>query len=96
MQWDTAGLERHRAIVSSYLRNADGILLVYDITNAESWAAMREWKKFADDYGPERMTMILVGNKYDKWSCRQVDTAHSQVNIFSFMLYLILLILFTD
>lgn len=43
MQWDTAGQERFRTITTSYYRNSQGILLVYDITNRSSFTNIRTW-----------------------------------------------------
>src|SRR5437870_2332915 len=43
MIWDTAGQERFRAITSSYYRNVHGAILVYDITNRESFNNLHKW-----------------------------------------------------
>ena len=43
--WDTAGQERFRAVTSAYYRGAYGVLLVYDITSATSFAQLSEWLK---------------------------------------------------
>jgi len=64
--WDTAGQERFRAITTSYYRGADGIMLVYDVTNAESLAALsRTWACEIENYAGKRPRIILVGNKVD-------------------------------
>lgn len=42
-QWDTAGQERFRTITSAYYRGGDGIVLVYDITDADSFKHIEEW-----------------------------------------------------
>ncbi len=71
--WDTAGQDRFRAIVKAYYRNAVGGLLVFDITNRESFASCDEWyeevTKIAE---PHKPVFILVGNKYDQNRERQV------------------------
>ena len=41
--WDTAGQERYRSITRQYFRKADGIVVVYDVTNEESFLAVRNW-----------------------------------------------------
>jgi hypothetical protein len=43
--WDTAGQERFRTITTSYFRGAQGIMLVYDVTDRSSFAAVRSWMK---------------------------------------------------
>lgn len=43
LQWDTAGQERFRTITSAYYRGADGIVLVYDVTDRESFSHVDEW-----------------------------------------------------
>jgi len=41
--WDTAGQERFRSISASYFRRADGVVLVYDVSNPDSFLNVREW-----------------------------------------------------
>ena len=41
--WDTAGQERFRTITSAYYRGADGIIMVYDVTNQESFNHVADW-----------------------------------------------------
>ena len=46
--WDTAGQERFHALGPIYYRDADGALLVYDITDSESFSKVRKWVKEMD------------------------------------------------
>ena len=41
--WDTAGQERFKSITRSYIRGTNGLLMVYDITNRDSFSSVREW-----------------------------------------------------
>jgi Ras-related protein Rab-1A len=43
MQWDTAGQERFRTITNSYYRSASGIIIVYDITDRDSFENVYNW-----------------------------------------------------
>ncbi|KAK4353134.1 hypothetical protein RND71_028652 [Anisodus tanguticus] len=76
-QWDTAGQERFRTITSSYYRGAHGIIIVYDITDKESFNNVKQWQIEIDRYASENVNKDLVGNKCDLNDNRAVsyDTA---------------------
>jgi len=76
--WDTAGQERFRTITSSYYRGAQGIILVYDVSNRESFEALPRWYSELETYVSSSVVKILVGNKMDKEFSRQVPTAEAQ------------------
>jgi len=76
--WDTAGQERFRTITSSYYRGAQGIILVYDVSNRESFEALPRWYSELETYVSSSVVKILVGNKVDKEFSRQVPTAEAQ------------------
>ncbi|KAF9524807.1 ras family-domain-containing protein [Crepidotus variabilis] len=76
--WDTAGQERFRTITSSYYRGAQGIILVYDVANRESFEALPRWYSELETYVSSSVVKILVGNKVDKEFSRQVPTAEGQ------------------
>ena len=71
--WDTAGQERYRTITRAFYRNAQGIMIVYDITNKESFLNVDKWLQQAAEYGSPRARIILVGTKCDLESERQVS-----------------------
>ena len=70
--WDTAGQERFRAITGAYYRNAVGAVLVYDLTSRPSFESMTKWIKEVRNNADPSIVMILVGNKSDLASQREV------------------------
>ena len=70
--WDTAGQERFRSITKSIYRNANGVLFVYDITNKESFANIKNWIKDLQNVGND-IKGIIVGNKIDLDPERIID-----------------------
>ena len=66
--WDTAGQERFRSLPKKYFQNADGIFILYDVTNEESFQNLNIWlaniKDFLGD-GGNKLTTFLIGNKID-------------------------------
>src|SRR6056300_1609923 len=73
--WDTAGQERFRTITSSYYRGAHGIIVVYDVTDNESFNNVKQWLHEIDRYANENVNKLLVGNKSDLTSQKVVDYA---------------------
>jgi Ras-related protein Rab-1A len=76
--WDTAGQERFRTITSSYYRGAHGIIVVYDVTEADTFKNVQTWLHEINRYACEGVNRFLVGNKCDLASKRQVETAAAQ------------------
>ncbi|PFX34050.1 Ras-related protein Rab6 [Stylophora pistillata] len=72
--WDTAGQERFRSLIPSYIRDSSVAVVVYDITNYNSFQQTAKW---IDDVRTERgsdVIIMLVGNKTDLSDKRQVTT----------------------
>ncbi|KAG3278919.1 RAB35, member RAS oncogene family [Ictidomys tridecemlineatus] len=71
--WDTAGQERFRTITSTYYRGTHGVIVVYDVTSAESFVNVKRWlheiNQNCDD-----VCRILVGNKNDDPERKVVET----------------------
>ncbi|NWI84387.1 RB11A protein, partial [Pitta sordida] len=72
--WDTAGLERYRAITSAYYRGAVGALLVYDIAKYLTYENAERWLKELQDHADANIVIMLVGNKSDLRHLRAVPT----------------------
>ncbi|EFO91546.1 hypothetical protein GCK72_006107 [Caenorhabditis remanei] len=71
--WDTAGQERYRTITTAYYRGAMGFILMYDITNEESFNSVQDWCTQIKTYSWENAQVVLVGNKCDMDSERVVS-----------------------
>ncbi|KAH3768091.1 Rab GTPase [Pelomyxa schiedti] len=73
--WDTAGQERFRTITSSYYRGAQGIILVFDCTDMETYTNVKQWLGEIERYACENVNKLLVGNKTDLVDQRVVQTS---------------------
>lgn len=78
--WDTAGQERFRTITSSYYRGAHGIIIVYDVTDMESFNNIKQWLSEIDRYASDNVCKLLVGNKCDLVDSKVVDTEKAKVS----------------
>lgn len=71
--WDTAGQERFRTLTPSYYRGAQGAIVVYDVTNRETFSKIENWLHELETYSTNRdLIKILVGNKCDLEGEREV------------------------
>jgi len=73
--WDTAGQERFQSLGNAFYRGADACVLVYDITNDQTFKKIDEWRSnFLDQSGtehPHKFPFLLLGNKLDLEAQRQ-------------------------
>ena len=70
--WDTAGQERFKSILSSYYKGANGILLLYDITNVNSFKNLSNWLIDIEKNSSKDVKKILIGNKCDLNELRKI------------------------
>ncbi len=73
--WDTAGQERYRSLTRNFIKNADGIIIVYDITDKRSFDMVQSWIQSVEENSKIKKQMILIGNKCDLVESREVSTA---------------------
>ena len=73
--WDTAGQEIFHSLTKNFYRKADGIIIVYDITNKDSFEKIQDWVKSVYDNTDtyKEIQMIIVGNKIDLEERREVS-----------------------
>jgi Ras-related protein Rab-1A len=63
--WDTAGQERFRTLTASYYRGAHGIIVVFDVTERETFENVRQWMQEIERFASDNVCRVLVGNKCD-------------------------------
>ncbi|GIY16675.1 ras-related protein Rab-8A [Caerostris darwini] len=71
--WDTAGQERFRTLTTAYYRGAMGILVMYDVTNMDSFNHLSYWFRNVEENASPDVVKVLVGNKCDSTNLRVVD-----------------------
>jgi Ras-related protein Rab-5C len=71
--WDTAGQERYHSLAPMYYRGAKAAIVVYDITNRQSFVRAKSWVRELQRQGDPNLIIALTGNKLDLASERQVD-----------------------
>ncbi|KAI5075562.1 hypothetical protein GOP47_0009638 [Adiantum capillus-veneris] len=76
--WDTAGQERYHSLAPMYYRGAAAAIIVFDITNNDSFVRAKKWVQELQRQGNENLVMALAGNKSDLASKRKVETEEAQ------------------
>ena len=75
--WDSAGLERYRALIPSYVRGASIIFIVYEISSKDSFNNLNTWINFIKQVNTDNSMIVLCGNKTDLQ--RKVTTQEGQI-----------------
>ena len=71
--WDTAGQEKFKTLPSNYFRGVQGIILVYDITEGETFQRVENWLEQIElNHKCDELMIMLVGNKVDLAETREV------------------------
>ena len=87
--FDTAGQERFRSLAKNYIRKANGILLIYDISDKSTFISIEKWMENIQDEIDDKIPIILVGNKSDLNDKRKVSTEEGKkkANEYGFPFY---------
>lgn len=87
--WDTAGQERYHSLAPMYYRGAQAAIVVYDVTNADTFARAKTWVKELQRQASPNIVIALAGNKADLASKRQIEyddaSAYAEDNALLFM-----------
>ena len=70
--WDTAGHEKFRTITTSYYKSAHAIIVLYDITDINTFEHVKNWMIDIDKFAKQGVLRLLIGNKIDLNDNRQV------------------------
>ncbi|KAH0789605.1 small GTP-binding protein [Histomonas meleagridis] len=76
--WDTAGQERFRNVIPMYFQRASFILVIYDVSDQESFDALPGWIDIAKEKAPADAKVLIVGNKCDLENTRVIDFTQAQ------------------
>ena len=76
--WDTAGQEIFRSITQSYYHDSKCAIIVYDITNPQSFANLAQWIEDVKNHAPSDCTIAIVGNKTDLTKERRISTQEAK------------------
>ena len=73
--WDTAGQERFRQLTNSFFKDADGVIVTFDLTDRETFLNVRDWIASVYKYKDRALPLVLVGNKLDMCDANSSDNA---------------------
>jgi len=71
--WDTAGQEKYKSITKNLFLKVMGALVLYDITNEESFTKLKEWVELIKEECVRHIKILIIGNKSDLESQRAID-----------------------
>jgi len=74
--WDTAGQERFRSIITNFYKTAYGAIIMFDVTNRESFKSLDYWVDQIRSYAKKDIPILIVGNK-----CKEVRRAMLDLEI---------------
>jgi small GTP-binding protein len=72
--WDTAGQEKFKSIGTKFYKDANGVILVYDVTRKESYENLNKWVAEVKEKAPKDLSIMLLGNKIDLIGDKEVST----------------------
>nr|XP_031847647.1 ras-related protein RabJ isoform X2 [Nomia melanderi]XP_031847648.1 ras-related protein RabJ isoform X2 [Nomia melanderi] len=77
--WDTAGQEKFRSMAPMYYRNANAAMLVFDLTQYNTFTAMKGWVAELRKNVEGSIVLVVIGNKSDLKEERQVNAEEGRI-----------------
>lgn len=71
--WDVAGGTEWIGLYPNYIKNSDIALVVYDVSNKETFFSIKKWIEMIRDHNGKKFPVVVIANKIDKESSRVVD-----------------------
>ena len=71
--WDTAGQERFRTLTHAFYKQANGVVVAFDVTNEESFKNVRKWMESIYEHADQNICKVMVGNKIDLEDERKIS-----------------------
>lgn len=71
--WDTAGQERYRSMTKLFIKGAKIVIIVYDVTNRETFDELNFWCKSAEEIAGKDIILGICGNKIDLFTKQVVQ-----------------------
>tara|TARA_A100001015_G_C15026844_1_gene730975 strand:- start:274 stop:909 length:636 start_codon:yes stop_codon:yes gene_type:complete len=72
--WEVSGDPLYTTLIKGYLKNIQGVILVYDVTNKESFKNINKWINIIEEIKTDKITYLLLANKIDKKVERVINT----------------------
>ena len=76
--WDTAGQDRFKTITFTFYKQADGVIIAFDISNPASFVNVKTWLESIYEHASENIVKVLVGTKLDLKDNRKVSPKEAE------------------
>ena len=76
--WDTAGQERFRTLTHAFYKQANGVVVAFDITNEDSFKNVRKWMESIYEHADANICKVMVGNKIDLEDERKISAKEAK------------------
>ena len=76
--WDTAGQERFITLTHAFYKQANGIVVAFDVTNEDSFKNVRKWMESIYEHADQRICKVMVGNKIDLEDERKISKKEAE------------------
>jgi len=63
--WDTAGQDRFQNITTTYYKGAQGVILMYSVSDRKSFENIQNWMRQVDEFSDKNICKLIIGNKCD-------------------------------